>query len=205
MSRIKVVAFDCDGVMFDSEQANTAYYNTILAHFSLPEMNPGQSAYSHTHTVDQSLTFLFNDPITLVAAQDYRKTIGYLPFLKHMKIEPTLRSLLDELRPAYKTAIATNRTDTMHRVLETNDLTGLFDLVVTALDVRNPKPHPEPIRKILDYFNIKPAEAVYIGDSELDEAAAVAAGVPFVSYRNPELKAELNIEQLADIIPFLKE
>ena len=33
---IKLVAFDCDGVLFDSQQANIAFYNTILAHFDRP-------------------------------------------------------------------------------------------------------------------------------------------------------------------------
>ena len=29
MKNIKVVAFDCDGVMFDTMKANMAYYNQI--------------------------------------------------------------------------------------------------------------------------------------------------------------------------------
>ncbi len=30
---VKVVAFDCDGVMFDSAAANQAYYNQVLRQF----------------------------------------------------------------------------------------------------------------------------------------------------------------------------
>ena len=36
MKNIKVVAFDCDGVMFDTTKANIAYYNQILDHFDRP-------------------------------------------------------------------------------------------------------------------------------------------------------------------------
>ncbi|NIQ97111.1 MAG: HAD family hydrolase, partial [Desulfuromonadales bacterium] len=33
MAPIKGVIFDCDGVLFESRQANLAYYNDILAFF----------------------------------------------------------------------------------------------------------------------------------------------------------------------------
>ena len=43
MEHVRVVIFDCDGVMFDSKRANEAYYNHILAHFGKPQMNGRQS------------------------------------------------------------------------------------------------------------------------------------------------------------------
>jgi beta-phosphoglucomutase-like phosphatase (HAD superfamily) len=36
MKNTCVVAFDCDGVLFDTEAANWAYYNHILGHFGRP-------------------------------------------------------------------------------------------------------------------------------------------------------------------------
>ena len=63
------------------------------------------------------------------------------------RIEPGLKPLLSELRLDYKIAIATNRTDTMDSVLMEYGLEKLFDLVVTALDVKYPKPDPEPLNK----------------------------------------------------------
>ncbi len=44
MKNIEVVAFDCDGVMFDTINANMAYYNKILEHFGRPAMTPQQLA-----------------------------------------------------------------------------------------------------------------------------------------------------------------
>jgi len=35
---IEVVIFDCDGVLFDSREANTVFYNHILSEFQLPPM-----------------------------------------------------------------------------------------------------------------------------------------------------------------------
>ena len=56
---IKLVAFDCDGVLFDSQQANIAFYNAILAHFDRPPLGPEAVDYIHSHTVGESLEHLF--------------------------------------------------------------------------------------------------------------------------------------------------
>ena len=201
---IAVVAFDCDGVMFDSSEANRAFYNQVLRHFGLPVMTAEQSAYTHMHTVDESLRYLIADDATLAAAQQYRKQMGYLGFIRDMVIEPHLKDLLSKLRPAFKTAIATNRTDTMDRVLAEHDLEGQFDLVVTALDVNHPKPHPEQLQVILNHFNIAACQMIYIGDSTLDAQAAQAADVPFIAFRNASLPARTHVDSLRQVEHILK-
>ncbi len=199
----KVVAFDCDGVMFDSKDANRAYYNHLLDHFDLPAMTPEQLAFAHMHTVDEALAHLIRDKATRDDAHAYRRQLGYLPFLKFMRMEPGLVPLLETLRPRYKTAVATNRTDTMGHVLADNQIEHLFDLVVCALDVRFPKPHPEELDKVISHFSVTPREVIYVGDSTVDEMAATAAGIPFVAYRNPDLTADHHIRHLAEIADLL--
>ncbi|MDY6792951.1 MAG: HAD family hydrolase [Thermodesulfobacteriota bacterium] len=199
MEKIKVVAFDCDGVLFDTKKANMAYYNQVLNHFDLPAMTKEQFVFTQMHTVDQSLAYLFEDKTTLESAQTYRKRLSYIPFLKFMEIEPCLKPLLQKLRPAFKTAIATNRTDTMDRVLVEHDLTEFFDLVVTASDVKRPKPHPEPLVKIIEHFSVRPQQMIYVGDSKLDESAANAAGVVMVAYNNRSLSADFHIDSLKQL------
>ena len=114
-------------------------------------------------------------------------------------MEPYLKPLLKRIRPRYKTAIATNRTDTMDFVLASYDLNALFDLVITAKDVSNPKPHPEPLNKILKHFNCAPDDALYIGDSELDQIAAQASGIRFIAYNNRSLQADYHITALDEV------
>jgi len=201
---IRVIAFDCDGVMFDSVQANMDYYNSILEHFGKPLMTPEQFVHAHMHTANDVLANLFSDPEALEAALEFRKKMSYWPFIKDMKIEPGLKSLLEKIRPKYKTAIATNRSDTMQGIITEHGLEGFFDLVVCALDVKNPKPHPESLIKIVEHFGIKPSQALYVGDSVLDEMAAKAAGIPLVAYNNKELSAKYhitNLEELEEILP----
>ncbi len=196
---LKVVSFDCDGVMFDSREANRAYYNHLLERFGLPALSSSQMAYVHMHTVGESLDHLFPDPIVRKRADEYRLSLGYRSFLRFMVMEPGLVSLLEALRPRYKTAVATNRTDTMAQVLSDNHIEHLFDLVVCAMDVAFPKPHPACLKKVINYFSVSPQEMLYVGDSKVDEMAAVAAGVPFIAYRNPALTASAHIYHLIEL------
>jgi len=196
MKHIKIVAFDCDGVMFDTTESNTAYYNQILNHFGRPDLTAEQFAYCHSHTADQAIANLFPDEEGFRAAQAYRSQMSYIPFLKYMEMEPYLKPLIQRLRPRYKTAIATNRSDTMDRVISEHGLDGYFDFVVCAGDVDHPKPHPDQLIKILKHFGIEPCDSLYVGDSDLDEIAAKAAGVPFVAYKNRFLSADFHIQSL---------
>jgi HAD superfamily hydrolase (TIGR01509 family) len=125
--------------------------------------------------------------------------MGYLRFIKYMEIEPDLKALLAGLRPNYRTAVATNRTDTMDRVLDAFDLADQFDLVVTALDVTNPKPAPDCLEQVAQTFQAAPAEVLYIGDSVLDQQAARAAGTHFVAFDNPELEADRHIRGFKEL------
>ena len=196
---IKAVIFDCDGVMFDTTEANAAYYNRILEHLGRPVLTPEQFAYCHMHTVDNSLRYLFTDADALAEARSFRREMSYLDFVPRMIIEPHLKPLLRRLRPDVKTAVGTNRSDTMDAVMEVHGLTDDFDLVVTALDVATPKPAPDILNKVLATFQIEAAESIYIGDSELDEKAAAAAGIPLVAYRNNALDAWRHVDSLAEI------
>ena len=199
MPDFKIIAFDCDGVMFNTNNANMAYYNQILNHFGLPDMTEDQFTYCHMHTVNQAIAKLFDDAQSRKAAHDYRTKMSYMPFLKYMEMEPYLKPLLSRLKPKYKTAVATNRSDTMNSVISVHGLEGYFDIVVSSADVANPKPHPDPLIKILNYFQALPQHLLYIGDSELDQMASRAAGVYFASYDNQSLNADFHVKNLKEI------
>ena len=196
---IRAVVFDCDGVMFDTLKANITYYNDLLHHCGRPSMAQEQLAFIHMHTVDESMAYLFSEKRLLARAMAHRKTLDYRRYLKRMEIEPHLKPLLAALRPSLKTAIATNRTDTMHPLLAAFELTQAFDLVVTAADVARPKPHPEQLFRVASGLDMTTDQLLYIGDSQLDEAAAAAAGVLFVAYGDPDLLADAHIHSLAQV------
>ncbi|MCP4691394.1 MAG: HAD family hydrolase [Desulfobacterales bacterium] len=199
MRDFRVVAFDCDGVLFNTERANRIYYNRLLERVGRPAMTPDQFAYIHMHAVEESLAYLFEDERELREIRIYRETLDYQPFLKYMEMEPDLLPLLRFLRPEWKTAIATNRSDTIAPLLEEYGIREHFDLVVGALDVRRPKPDPEALLKILAHFDVAPHQMIYVGDSVVDEKAARAANIPLAAYGTPSLSADFHIHRLKEI------
>jgi len=187
-------------VMFDTTEVNRRYYNLLLAHADRPPMTEDQLAFVHQHAVQESVDFLFDGDTALIdKAHTYRRAMDYRPLFEHMIIEPHLKPVLDWLQQRVRTAVVTNRTDTIGPVLDTFGLTQRFDVVISALDVRHPKPHPEPLLKTLAHFSVNRDEVIYVGDSGVDEAAAAAAGIALVAYRNPGLKAAWHIAGLDEL------
>lgn len=200
MTALKLVIFDCDGVMFDSKNANRVYYNHMLEKFGHPPMDAAELDYVHMHHVMDSVRHIFrNYPDDLEAADAFRKGLDYTPYLQHMIMEPDLPEFLAFLRPDYKTAISTNRTSTMHPVLQMFRLADLFDKVVTAFDVAQPKPHPEALHQILAHFQCSVAESIYIGDSQVDREHTEAVGMRLIAFKNRELSAEYHVSSFMEI------
>jgi phosphoglycolate phosphatase len=203
MSHLTAVIFDCDGVLFDSRRANTLFYNHILDHFDFPPMKDEEESFVHMHTADESIRHIFRGTAYEQQAQVYRLEMDYSPFIQEMIPEPELPELLRALKPRFGLAIATNRSNTISEVLQRHGLKNEFDIVVSSLDVHNPKPHPEGIIKILHFFQITPEKAIYVGDSLVDSQTARAAGVRFVAYKNPALDADHHVSRLMDIAGLL--
>ena len=190
LNGLKGLVFDCDGVMFDSMDANRRYYNLVLEKLGLEPMDRDQERYVHAHAVQDSIAHIIPSE-RIQEAEEVRKSIDYRDVLPFLKPESGLYALLSTLCVAgIKCAVYTNRTTTMNLVLDTFALGRYFRPVVTASIVRA-KPHPEGMYKILREWGFGPREVAYIGDSEVDAATARSSNVPFWSYKNKTLTADM--------------
>jgi pyrophosphatase PpaX len=92
---------------------------------------------------------------------------------------PGMREAAVALRRAgYRLAIVTSKLGAnAERELRTCGLDGLFDGLVSASDVRRPKPDPEPVVMGLQRIDLPAADALLVGDSLYDLHAGRAAGV----------------------------
>lgn len=90
---------------------------------------------------------------------------------------------LQELRARdYKLGIVSSKMRLgVQRGLNVFAMAELFDVIITADDVTNHKPHPEPLLKALDQFGTATHEAIYVGDSIHDIAAGRAANIATVA------------------------
>ena len=199
---LKLIVFDCDGVLFDSREANRLYYNDLLKAFDNPPMNDRELEFVHSHNVSDSISHIFQKyPATdLEAVNQYRLSLSYTPYLAHMVMEPDLIEFLDTVKVHYHLAISTNRSTTMKSLLESYGLTDYFELVVTPMEVENPKPSPDALLKIFSHFDCGPDETIFIGDSTIDQQHTENAGVDLIAFKNKLLQARYHVDRFMQIL-----
>ncbi len=120
---------------------------------------------------------------------------GFLPFWRWMADRGLKRGL-----------VTRNSRKSVEVVLDR--LTLGFDAVVTREDAP-PKPAPDPVLLACRGMGVVPAEAMFVGDFELDLLAGRRAGVMTVLLRSPAFsfseRADLTIDSLAELRAWLEE
>jgi HAD superfamily hydrolase (TIGR01509 family) len=200
--KIRCVIYDCDGVLFDSIEANTRLYNDLCSSLGRAPLREEEIKYVHTSTVYEAIHFISGTDRDLEKrALESLKHIDLREYITYLKMEPHLLQMLNLLKAkGILRAVNTNRTTSMKYILERFHLEPFFDMVVTALDVTRPKPDPESIEKIVQKFNLNKEETVFIGDSEVDQQTARSAGIKFISYKNREISNEAFIGDHLDLL-----
>jgi HAD superfamily hydrolase (TIGR01509 family) len=199
---IRCVIYDCDGVLFDSLEANTKLYNDLCSLVGRVPLREEEMQYVHTHTVFEAIHFIFGKENDLEKkALESLKQVDLRNYLIYLKMEPHLFQTLEKLKEkGILRAINTNRTTSMKYIMEKYDLWQYFEMVVTALDVKNPKPNPESIEKIIEAFKLKKEEIVFIGDSDVDQQTAKSSGIKFIAYKNKEIANDALINDHLDLL-----
>jgi len=177
MKSPKALLFDLDGTILDSKK------NIIDAvYMTANHYVPGKFCYSDIEarfgeSWDSFLPLLEcpdRDAVMNTYLEHVRKTHDetVIPF-------PGMTEALYLLRSAgFKLAVVTNKQWSLTvRGLRLWEIDAFFDVIVTADDVRNGKPHPEPIKKACRELKVTRDEALMIGDSNYDIFAANMAGV----------------------------
>jgi HAD superfamily hydrolase (TIGR01509 family) len=204
---VKCVIYDCDGVLFDSLNANRTLYDHIAASCGRSPLSEDELHFCHINTVKDSIRHLFrHDPEgELKGFQFLADHIDFKDYVPYLIMEPHLLDTLADIRfKGIMTAINTNRTTSMPHLMKRFDLSRYFDMVVTALDVKRSKPDPESMIKILEGLKITPEEALYVGDSIIDLKTAESSNVPFVAYKNNDLSCSIVIDDHREILKIIE-
>ena len=179
---IRLVVFDCDGVLFESEEANIAFYDRVMARAGVPAVDWRRQQATHALASAELFQHFYGDrPEMLAAIKEAATATDYGPSFALMRPRAGMREVVGLLHGSYHTAIATNRSRTLGGVIEHFELGFLFDFAVGACDVERPKPDPEMLLKCVTHFGLDAGETVYVGDQEVDREAAGRAGVRFIA------------------------
>jgi HAD superfamily hydrolase (TIGR01509 family) len=98
---------------------------------------------------------------------------------------PGVRPLLERMRQAgLRLVIATSSpTEELEPAVDLAGIRDLLEAHTTADDAESSKPEPDIVHAALDQLGIRPEEAVMLGDTPYDIAAAGRAGVDLIAFR----------------------
>jgi putative hydrolase of the HAD superfamily len=88
-------------------------------------------------------------------------------FMRFVRIDKNAKSALEKLHGKYRLGIVSNFAipECVFRLLERQNLAGLFDVVVVSGAVNKRKPSPEIFQRALEQLGIDASEAVFVGDT----------------------------------------
>jgi phosphoglycolate phosphatase len=196
---LELVIFDADGVLFESADSNTAYYNAIFKMLGEPPLSPEEERLGVFLAANQVFEQRAGgDPERLRRMQEVGAQLDFTPFFHLLDPPFELRPFLLDIKRRFKIGLATNRSVTVPRLIEHLNLEGVFDAVACTQDKVNPKPAPDIVNLCMERAGVTREGAVYVGDSEIDYIAAQSAGVRFIGLGD-RVKSPLVIERLHDL------
>ncbi len=186
MKRYAGYLFDLDGTLVDTASDINAALNHALTSAGYAGVDEALTRHWIGHgariLIEQALDGRDIDPEAVDALLNvfldyYEANIAALsqPYPEVVETLQTLRA------SGARLAVVTNkRTQLTEPLLDALDLTRLFHCVVCGDTAAHPKPAPDPALHACRMLKLRPAEVLFVGDSEADVACARAAGCAVV-------------------------
>lgn len=189
MSIVRGILFDMDGTLVDAFSPIVYALNQTLNALNLPLMSE-EDIKRHTGRGESSIRTLFGD----------RREEAIDLFLRYhderlydLTAIPDAEIMLKWAKySGISVAVVTNKSQSRAELqLKYLGWTNLIDYVVGLKEGRIQKPDPHVLYLACEYLNIKPSEAVVIGDGIADMQAAVSAGCTAIGLVNTFSESEL--------------
>jgi YjjG family noncanonical pyrimidine nucleotidase len=196
-SSLRAILFDLDHTLLDFDRAQRAALREALRDFSLPfaaavlpnfrRINDELWALYRRGGIAQAALAVerFRQLLLLMDADPRRAKRLSESFLDHLGARgdrmPGCRALLASLAKRHRLGVVTNGIDRVQRSrLEVAALPRFFGVVVTSEGCGFAKPDPRILEVALRALEVRPEEALYVGDDPAtDGEAAARAGVAF--------------------------
>ena len=180
MNKYKLLLFDLDGTLCDTDEMIVQTMNAIYKDYKPTKIRTREELYYFSGPpIRETLKREFPDYDPDLMYEVFKKVSRdfYAPCVKAYQDEvEVLKALKDN---GYLLGVVTNkgRPLTIYS-LELCGIDKLFDVVVSADDVSDPKPDPTGVYDAMKKLNIENKEEVlYVGDNDIDYFTASNAGV----------------------------
>ena len=210
MRKILATLFDIDGTLLDTADfVIQAFVHTFQIH-GLPQKSTDEIAALMGKPLEEMYRhFSASEDVSGLCETHRSFQVEHLHLsVPFTNTQETLRRLRDA--GVKIAAITTRSRRTSIKTLEMGCILGYFDAIISGEDVEHLKPHPEPLFKALQQLDIRPANAVMIGDTEVDilagrNAKVMTIGVSygFQGHHIAGSEPDFIIEDIADLIPIL--
>jgi len=203
--------FDMDGVLVDVTKSYRKAIQLTAQYFLkrevlVPEIDTIKSQVGMNNDWDATYALINNSTILYKDVKNFfQKLYWENNGKKGLIVDETLflcKEQLIRLKQVYgKMGIVTGRPRREAQyVIDRFNLKDVFDVLVGKEDAKKEKPFPDPL--IYAAKRIDAKNAVYIGDSPSDIAAADAAGMPSIFIGKQEL-GTFRLQTALEIIDFL--
>lgn len=177
---IKLVIYDLDGVLIDSNRAILESFKLTMAEVGAefkPDMILDRIGHSLYQIFLDTMPEEFHDRLEELR-QVYIKHFQSLD-IKYTRLLPEVAETLQEVKNmGFLQSVATNKTVTeAERILDELGVGGYFDLMAGFMTVDKPKPEPDMIIYSLEKLGVEPFEAVFVDDTKVGLTAGIRAGV----------------------------
>lgn len=182
---IKLVIFDVDGTLVDSESiyVKAALKNLEVNHYNIPMSAImgiiGQNKVAGQKLIESTQDDSFNYDKYL---QDFRKIREELLKKEPYKLKKGALNILNYCKKHdIKMAIATSTAkDKQTKVLTELGIIDYFDYMVFGDEIKNSKPAPDIYLKVYEHYNIDKDEMIIYEDSKNGILSAHNAGIKVV-------------------------
>ena len=184
--RCTLAIFDLDGTLIDSVGGIHRALNLLLADYGFAPLPltqvTGMVGDGASNLIERA--FAVYEHVAPDIHAEVRRFLEHYATdpVAHTKLYEGVEKALQELRDRGVTlAICTNKPLQISEVILAKlEVADYFSAVLGGDSRAYRKPDPRMLHELLQQFGVKPAQAVLVGDSEVDAATAQSAGVPFV-------------------------
>ena len=176
------VIWDFDGTLFDTYPSMTKAMQGALEMRGYSE--PEEEIYSHLKVTTGHAKKIYKDKYGLGEDfdEDFKRIRQEIEVGISFPYPGVVELLMDIVAAGGYNYICTHRSVSTYKFLEHHGISHLFRDCVTADDGFALKPNPDSVKYILDKYGIDPADAVMVGDRELDVKAGQNAGICGCAY-----------------------